>query len=189
MSSPAKEFKKYPYLLSDLYIERANQVWATDITYLKVRGGYIYLVAIIDLYSRKVLSWRISNTVDRHFCLDALREAYAKYGTPEIFNIDQGSQFTSNDFTEALEKKRVRISMDGKGRALDNVYIERLWRSLKYEDIYIREYENIRECMRGVHRYFHFYNIARFHQSLDYRIPDEVYFEGLKMDQELKEAC
>lgn len=187
LSKAASEHKKYPYLLRDLTIDHPNQVWATDITYIKLKGGFIYLAAIIDLYSRKVLSWRISNTMDVGFCIEALEEAFKKYGNPEIFNSDQGSQFTSIEFTKKLEKNKVRISMDGKGRCLDNIYIERLWRSLKYEDIYIREYESILDCTNGVNRYFKFYNQERFHQSLAYKTPDEIYF-GFNNDQELKKV-
>jgi putative transposase len=185
LSKAAQDHKKYPYLLKDLVIDHPNQVWATDITYIKLFGGYVYLVAIIDLYSRKVLSWKISNTMDVSFCLEALFEAFEKYGQPEIFNSDQGSQFTSIDFTKELDNKKIRISMDGKGRATDNIYIERLWRSLKYEDIYIREYETITECALGVRKYFEFYNTQRFHQSLKYKTPDEIYF-GFNNDRKLK---
>jgi putative transposase len=187
LSKASPDHKKYPYLLRGLVIDHPNQVWATDITYIKLMGGFIYLVAIIDLYSRKVLSWRISNTMDVTFCLDALEEAFKKYGKPEIFNSDQGSQFTSIDFISKLESKKIKISMDGKGRALDNIYIERLWRSLKYEDIYIQEYETVAECTLGVRRYFEFYNAERFHQSLEYKTPDEIYF-GFNNNQELKVA-
>ncbi len=183
LSKPCPEHKKYPYLLRGLEIERPNQVWATDITYIKLTGGFIYLTAIIDLYSRKVLSWKISNTQDVEFCIDILEEAVMKYGKPEIFNSDQGSQFTSNDFTGKLEEYKIQISMDGKGRAIDNIYIERLWRSLKYEDIYIKEYETVPECITGVNKYFKFYNSERFHQSLDYKTPDEIYFEYKKLSQ------
>ena len=176
LSKPCPEHEKYPYLLRGLEIEYPNHVWATDITYLKISGGFIYLAAIIDLYSRKVLSWKISNTQDTQFCIEILEQAIEKYGRPEIFNSDQGSQFTSKDFTEKLKENKIKISMDGKGRALDNIYIERLWRSLKYEDIYIREYETVKDCTRGVNKYFEFYNSERFHQSLKYKTPDEIYF-------------
>jgi putative transposase len=187
LSKASPDHKKYPYLLRGLVIDHPNQVWATDITYIKLMGGFIYLVAIIDLYSRKVLSWRISNTMDVTFCLDALEEAFKKYGKPEIFNSDQGSQFTSIDFISKLESKKIKISMDGKGRALDNIYVERLWRSLKYEDIYIQEYETVAECTLGVRKYFEFYNAERFHQSLEYKTPNEMYF-GFNNNQELKVA-
>ncbi len=177
LSKPCAQHKKYPYLLNGLEIKHPNHVWATDITYLKIAGGFIYLSAIIDLYSRKTLSWKISNTLDVDFCIEVLEEAVMKYGKPEILNSDQGSQFTSNDFISKVEEHKIKISMDGKGRAKDNIFIERLWRSLKYEDIYIREYESIVECIEGVNRYFNFYNSQRFHQSLKYKTPDEVYFE------------
>ena len=176
LSKPCIQHKKYPYLLSGLEITHPNHVWAIDITYIKITGGFIYLSAIIDLYSRKALSWKISNTMDVDFCIEALEEAVNKYGSPEILNSDQGSQFTSNDFISKLEEHKIKISMDGKGRAKDNIFIERLWRSLKYEEIYIKEYENISECIKGVNRYFNFYNSQRFHQSLKYKTPDEVYF-------------
>lgn len=177
LSKACPQHKKYPYLLSGLEITHPNHVWATDITYIKITGGFIYLSAIIDLYSRKTLSWKVSNTLDVDFCIEALEEALCKYGKPEIFNSDQGSQFTSNDFTNKLEKHKIKISMDGKGRAKDNIFIERLWRSLKYEDIYIREYETVSECIKGINRYFDFYNSKRYHQSLKYKTPDEEYFE------------
>jgi putative transposase len=181
LSKPSLKHKKYPYLLRGLNIDHSNHVWATDITYIKITGGFIYLVAIIDIYSRKVLSWKISNTMDVDFCIDILKEAIDKYGKPEIFNSDQGSQFTSNDFTDILKDNKIKISMDGKGRALDNIYIERLWRSLKYEDIYIKEYQTVLECAAGIDKYFEFYNTERFHQSLKYETPDDIYFNRLKL--------
>ena len=138
----------------------------------------MYLIAIIDLFSRKILSWRISNTLDNWFCIRALEEALLKYGQPEIFNSDQGSQFTSEDFIKTLEDRGIDISMDGKGRALDNIFIERFWRSLKYENIYLNDYQTVPECRAGVKRYFRFYNTQRYHQSLDYKTPDEFYYEG-----------
>ena len=140
----------------------------------------MYLVAIVDIYSRRVLSHRLSNTLSARFCVDALREAIGKYGAPEIFNTDQGSQFTGEQWTSMLKAHGVRISMDGKGRALDNIYVERLWRSLKYEDIYLNDYESVSELRDGIARYFSFYNSLRFHQSLDYQTPDDVYFEGVR---------
>lgn len=179
LSSPNMEHKKYPYLLRGMEILHVNQAWATDITYIKLNGDFVYLVAIIDLHSRKVLSWRISNTLDAEFCIEALREALSIYGDPEIFNTDQGCQFTSCDFISVLEEQQIKISMDGKGRALDNVYIERLWRSLKYENIFLNEYKNLKELKGGVSSYFEFYNSERYHQSLTYRTPDEVYFAGI----------
>lgn len=175
LSKPVKYHKKYPYLLRNKVIRYPNQVWATDISYIRLPGGHVYCMAIIDLYSRKVLSWRISNTLDPEFCLEALEEAIYLFGEPAIFNTDQGSQFTSEKFIKQLKKHKILISMDGKGRALDNIFIERLWRSLKYEDIYLNSYETMTELKEGVKRYFNFYNTERFHQSLGYKTPDEMY--------------
>lgn len=166
----------YPYLLKNLQIDRANQVWTTDITYLPMAKGFAYLVAIIDLYSRRVMSWRLSNTMDASFCIEALEDAIQKFGTPEIFNTDQGSQFTSDQFTGVLKARGVKISMDGKGRWVDNVFIERLWRSVKYEEVYLKAYQTMQEARQSLHSYFTFYNQTRFHQSLDYQTPDMVYF-------------
>ena len=166
----------YPYLLKDLQIERANQVWATDITYLPMAKGFAYLVAIIDLYSRKVMSWRLSNTMDASFCIEALEDAIQRFGPPEIFNTDQGSQFTSDSFTSVLKAHGVKISMDGKGRWVDNVFIERLWRSVKYEEVYLKAYQTMQEARQSLRSYFIFYNQSRFHQTLDYQTPDMVYF-------------
>lgn len=175
LSKPRKEHKKYPYLLRGKEIRYPNQVWASDLTYLRLPGGFVYLVAILDLFSRKVLSWRLSNSMDPGFCVAALEEAIERYGEPAIFNTDQGSQFTSEAFIGVLKRHSIEISMDGKGRALDNVYVERLWRTLKYEDIYLKSYETMSQMADGVDRYFLFYNSERFHQSLDYRTPDEMY--------------
>ena len=175
-SIPAPGHKIYPYLLANVTIERPNQAWASDITYLPMAEGFAYLVAILDLYSRKVLSFRVSNSMSADFCVEALAEALARYGTPEIFNTDQGSQFTDDDFTAPLLAKGVRVSMDGKGRWIDNVFIERLWRSVKYEDIYLHAYETVRAVRAALTTYFSFYNVDRPHQSLDYRTPDEMYF-------------
>ena len=175
-SIPAEGHKIYPYLLANVAIERPNQVWATDITYVPMAQGFAYLVAILDLYSRKVLSFRVSNALSTEFCVEALEEALTRYGTPEIFNTDQGSQFTAEDFTKVLLAKGVRVSMDGKGRWIDNVFVERLWRSVKYEDIYLHAYESVRELKSALARYFEFYNVRRPHQSLEYRTPDEMYF-------------
>ena len=175
-SIPAKGHKIYPYLLANVAIERPNQAWATDITYVPMAQGSAYLVAILDLYSRKVLSFRVSNAMTTDFCLEALQEALARYGAPEIFNTDQGSQFTAEDFTAALLAKGVRVSMDGKGRWVDNVFVERLWRSVKYEDIYLHAYETVSELKAALVSYFSFYNARRVHQSLEYRTPDEMYF-------------
>ena len=164
----------YPYLLRDVVIERPNQVWSSDITYIPMRDGFLYLVAVMDWYSRYVLSWRLSNTMDVEFCIDALDDAL-RQGTPEIFNTDQGSQFTSRFYTDRLQSQSIEISMDGRGRALDNVFIERLWRSVKYEDIYLKEYESGADCQKGLTSYFKFYSHERPHQSLDYRTPWEVH--------------
>lgn len=179
LSRPNKQHAKYPYLLKGLKINRRNKVWSADITYIRLRRGYAYLVAIIDWYSRYVLSWRLSYSMDTSFCTAALNEALDKYGTPEYFNTDQGSQFTDKTFVGILEeKKTIKISMDGKGRALDNVFVERLWRSVKYEDVYLKKYETMFDCEAGLKKYFSFYNNDRIHQSLDYKIPADVYFIG-----------
>lgn len=169
-----KEHKKYPYLLNDLAITGRDQVWAADITYVRLSRGYAYLVAIMDLYSRYVLSWRLSNALDADFCVEALGEAL-KYGKPVIFNSDQGSQFTSESFTGCLIRNMVSISMDSCGRAYDNIFVERLWRTVKYEDIYIKGYETIFQAKDGLGKYFHFYNTERPHQALGYKTPWEVY--------------
>ncbi len=166
--------KVYPYLLKDVIVERPNQVWCSDITYIPLRRGFLYLVAVMDWYSRHVISWRLSNSLDVDFCLEALDEAF-DHNTPEIFNTDQGAQFTSRFFTERLLSRNVEISMDGKGRALDNVFIERLWRSVKYEDIYLKSYESGADCYKGLSSYFKFYSHERPHQSLDFRTPWEVH--------------
>ncbi len=176
---PAEGHKIYPYLLRRVKIVGANQVWSTDITYVPMHRGFMYLAAIMDWYSRYVLSWRVSNTLETRFCLDALDEALERYGTPEIFNTDQGSQFTSEAFTGRLEAAGIAISMDGRKRALDNVFVERLWRSVKYEDIYLKDYATADELIEGLGHYFTFYDHERVHQALDYRTPWEVYSEGL----------
>ncbi len=176
-SQPGKGHKIYPYLLRDLSIERANQVWATDLCYLPMAKGFMYLVAIMDWHTRRVLSWRVSNTLDTQFCIEALEEALQRFGAPEIFNTDQGAQFASEAFTEVLKDHGVAISMDGKGRWVDNVFVERLWRSVKYEDVYLRAYETPAELRMGLTRYFQFYNTRRRHSALDRRTPDAVYFE------------
>lgn len=175
MSKRHPGHKIYPYLLSSIEIIRPNQVWASDITYLRLRRGFVYLVAIMDWYSRYVLSWRISNAMDVSFCREALEEALGK-GHPEIFNSDQGSQFTSNDFTGILLSKEIAISMDGRGRAFDNIFTERLWRSVKYEEVYLKDYEVCRDAREGLEKYFSFYNNRRYHQSLEYKTPYEVHF-------------
>jgi putative transposase len=176
-STPAPEHKIYPYLLRGLKITRPNQVWSADITYLPLPRGFMYLVAIIDWFSRYVLTWQLSNTLDGHFCLQALQQAL-QHGQPEIFNTDQGAQFTALAFTGLLEAAHIRISMDGRGRALDNIFVERLWRTVKYEDIYLKDYATVPALITGLTRYFTFYNQERFHQSLSYRTPAEVHFGG-----------
>jgi putative transposase len=176
-SQPGQGHKIYPYLLRNLPIERANQVWATDICYIPMARGFMYLVAIIDWHTRRVLSWRVSNTLDAAFCIEALEEALQRFGAPEIFNTDQGAQFTCEAFTGVLKEHGIAISMDGKGRWVDNVFVERLWRSVKYEDVYLRAYETPAELRAGLGRYFEFYNARRRHSALDRRTPDAVYFE------------
>lgn len=176
LSRSDQEQKKYPYLLRGLEVVLPNQVWSTDITYIKLLSGFAFCTAIIDWYSRYVIAWRISNTLDTSFCLDVLEEAL-EIGKPEIFNTDQGVQYTSLAFTGILEKSNIKISMDGRGRALDNIFVERLWRSLKYEDIYLKDYESVKELQEGLKKYFYFYNNERPHQSLDYRYPKELYFK------------
>jgi putative transposase len=176
-SQPGEGHKIYPYLLRGLSIERANQVWATDICYIPMAKGFMYLVAIMDWHSRRVLSWRLSNTLDTDFCIEALEEALQRFGTPDIFNTDQGAQFTSEAFTGLLKEHGIQISMDGKGRWVDNVFVERLWRSVKYEDVYLRAYETPTELRAGLARYFQFYNTRRRHSALDRRTPDAVYFD------------
>jgi putative transposase len=173
-SDPHPEHRIYPYLLRNLLVARANQVWSADITYIPLSQGFMYLVAILDWHSRYVLAWRLSNTLDSDFCVEALQAALSHY-RPEIFNTDQGAQFTSRAFTGVLEQQAIAISMDGRGRALDNVFIERLWRSLKYEDVYLQGYETASELNVGLTKYFHFYCHERPHQALDYRTPGEVY--------------
>ena len=181
-SQPGKGHKIYPYLLKGLVIDRPNQVWATDICYLPMAKGFMYLVAVMDWATRRVLSWRVSNTMDSDFCVEALEEALERYGAPDIFNTDQGAQFTSDAFTGVLKDHEIAISMDGKGRWVDNVFVERLWRSVKYEDIYLRAYETPAELRAGLKRYFEFYNQRRRHSSLARRTPDAVYFEAANID-------
>ena len=170
--------KVYPYLLRNLVIDRPNQVWATDITFIPMARGFFYLVAVMDWCSRRVLSWRVSNTMDTSFCTEALEEAIERYGAPEIFNTDQGSQFTSDDFTGVLKEHEIKISMDGKGRWVDNVFVERLWRSVKYEEVYLKAYDDIRSARASLGIYFEFYNSERRHQSLDRQTPDQVYYDN-----------
>jgi putative transposase len=167
----------YPYLLRDIEISRPDQVWATDITYVPMRHGFLYLMAIMDWYSRYVLAWRLSNTLEGTFCLEGLADAL-RHGRPEIFNSDQGSQFTARAFTERLQACGIAISMDGRGRAIDNVFVERLWRSVKYEEVYLKDYTNAWEAEDSLCRYFRFYCHERIHQALDYRTPAEVYFKA-----------
>ncbi|GAB6886990.1 hypothetical protein JCM13304A_04880 [Desulfothermus okinawensis JCM 13304] len=175
LSVSSNKCKKYPYLLRGLSIKKPDHVWSTDITYIRMSRGFLYLVAIIDWYSRYVLSWELSNTLEVGFCLEALQKAL-KIFRPEIFNSDQGSQFTSKEFTGRLEDAGIRISMDGRGRVFDNIFIERLWRTLKYEEVYIHSYETVKEARESLERYFRFYNTERFHESLGYKTPEEIYF-------------
>jgi putative transposase len=171
----------FPYLLRGLSIERSNQVWAADVTYIPMERGFVYLVAVIDWFSRKVLSWRVSNSLTADFCVDALEEAIARYGRPEIFNTDQGSQFTAADFIGVLKQHEIRISMDGRGAWRDNVFVERLWRSVKYEEVYLRAYESVSAAKAGIGRYLEFFNVRRPHSSLDRQTPDTVYFKSLPL--------
>lgn len=170
----------YPYLLNGLTINRPNQVWASDICYVPMAKGFMYLTVIMDWYSRRVLAWRVSNTLDAEACIAALEEALGRYGPPEIFNTDQGAQYTSEAFIAVLQRQSIHISMDGKGRWVDNVFVERLWRSVKYEDIYLRAYETPAALRRGLAQYFQFYNAQRRHQTLNRQTPDAVYFGNLK---------
>lgn len=183
LSKPAPGHKVYPYLLRDLDITRAGQVWSADVTYLPMARGFCYLTAIMDWASRRVLSFRLSNTLDAAFCIEALDEALKRYGAPQIMNTDQGAQFTCDAFTGLLQAHGVAISMDGRGRWLDNVFIERLWRSVKYEEVYLKAYESIPEARRELAAYFDFYNRRRRHQGLEGRTPDEVYWSTLLTDQ------
>lgn len=169
--------KKYPYLLKKLDITSINQVWATDITYIKMHHGWIYLVAVIDWYSRYILSWEISITMEKEFCIKALNTALKQYSHPEIFNTDQGVQFTSNDFLHELESNNIKISMDGRGRCFDNIFTERLWRTIKQEEIFIKDYKSVPEAIKSISEYIKFYNTERLHSSLNYNTPSEVYFD------------
>jgi len=178
-SKPAPQNKVYPYLLGGLSIERVNQVWCADITYIPMARGFIYLVVVMDWVSRLVLSWRLSNTLGADFCVEALEEALAQCGTPEIFNTDQGCQFTSSEFISVLEHSAITISMDGKGRCMDNIFVKRLWRSLKYEEVYLNAYGSVAEAKAGIAAWLSFYNDERQHQSLGYRTPRQIYQEGL----------
>ena len=188
LSDPAPGHRIYPYLLRGVKIERPNQVWSTDITYIRLRGGFVYLVAILDWYSRYVLAWEVSVTLDTSFCLSALDWAL-RTAKPEIFNSDQGAQFTSEDFTGRLKDQGIPISMDGRGRALDNVFVERLWRTVKYEEVYLKDYSGVPDAIGSLSRYFPFYNHERPHQSLGYRTPAAVYFgDGNEMPRQKKPA-
>ena len=175
-SKPAQGHKIYPYLLRNVAVTRANQVWSTDISYIPMKRGFVYLIAVIDWFSRRVLSWKLSITMDVSFCLEALDEALKKYGKPEIFNTDQGSQFTSIDFTGRLKKEGIAISMDGKGRWCDNVFVERFWRSIKYEEVYLHAYDSVSEARSRIGQYIQFFNSRRPHSSLQAQTPDQVYF-------------
>jgi len=169
------QHKIYPYLLRGVAVTRPNQVWSSDITYIRMARGFVYLVAVVDWYSRKVLSWQLSNTLDGGFCIECLEQALRTFGTPEIFNTDQGCQFTADAFTDVLKSHKISISMDGRGRALDNIFVERLWRDVKYEDIYLKEYVTVPEVQSGLTIYMSFRNAERMHQSLGYNTPDNVY--------------
>jgi putative transposase len=182
LSRRHQQHKIYPYLLRNLPIERVHQVWSCDITYIPMKRGFLYLVAVIDWHSRLVLSWRLSNTMDKSFCVEALQEALDRYGKPEIFNTDQGVQFTCEAFIATLAAQGIRISMDGKGRCLDNIFCERLWRSLKYEEIYLRAYETTAEARTGIGKWFAFYNDERPHQSLDYLTPRQFFATNPPVD-------
>jgi putative transposase len=178
-SRPAPEHPTYPYLLRNVKVSRVNQVWCTDVTYIPMAHGFVYLVAVMDWYSRRVLSWRVSNTLDPAFCVEALHEALSSFEAPEIFNTDQGAQFTATAFTDVLHDHGVKVSMDGKGRYIDNIFVERLWRSVKYEEVYLHAYENVAEARTGLARYFDFYNLDRPHQALGYQTPD-AFHRGLQ---------
>ena len=189
---PNPEHKVYPYLLRNLEITRPNQVWCTDITYIRMQKGFLYLVAVMDWHSRKVLSWRLSNTMDTDFCIAALEEAIENHGTPEIFNTDQGSQFTSMDFTDTLKHHGIRISMDGKGRWMDNVFIERLWRSLKYECVYLQAFESGSDAKRKIGNWMEYYNTQRPHSTFGEKTPFEVYYDlplNGTLDNRLEQAA
>jgi putative transposase len=178
-SKPAPGHTVYPYLLRGLAIDRPNQVWAMDITYVPMARGFIYLAVVMDWFSRRVLSWRVSVTMEAAFCVEALEEALARHGAPEIFNTDQGSQFTGRAFTDVLRERQIAISMDGRGAWRDNVFLERFWRSVKYEEVYLRAYDTVSDARTSLHRYIAFYNGRRPHSSLDGRTPDQVYFTSL----------
>jgi putative transposase len=180
-SKPAAGHKIFPYLLRGVTVARPNQVWSMDITYIPMARGFVYLAAVVDWFSRRVLSWRVSITLEAEFCLDAVEDALARHGKPEIFNTDQGSQFTSAEFTGLLLDNAIAISMDGRGAWRDNVFVERLWRSVKYEEVYLRAYDGVGEARSSIGRYLEFYNRKRPHSSLDARTPDQAYFDGLRL--------
>ena len=180
-SRPSPKHKVYPYLLRGLDINRPNQVWCSDITYIRLDHGFVFLTVVMDWYSRYVLSWEVSITMEEHFCVSALESALRRYGEPEIFNTDQGSQYTGKSFTGALKEHGIRISMDGKGRAMDNIMVERLWRSVKYEDVYVKDYGGVQELISGLRTYFEFYNHERPHQGLGSKTPAEVYYGAQEM--------
>ncbi len=179
LSVPNHAHRIYPYLLKGVSIQRVNQVWSTDITYIRLWQGFVYLVAIMDWHSRFVLNWELSVSMESSFCVSALDDAL-QVACPEIFNTDQGSQFTSEDFTKRLLERGISISMDGRGRAFDNIFVERLWRSVKYEEVYLKDYRNVTEARQGLRDYFEFYNRERLHQSLGYKTPEAIYRQGLK---------
>jgi putative transposase len=183
-SKPNPANKKYPYLLRGVQISRVNQVWSMDITYIKLAKGYVYLTAVVDWHSRYVLAWRVSNTLSADFCVECLNEAL-QYGKPEIFNTDQGCQFTSEGFTSILKDSGIAISMDGRGRALDNIFVERLWRTVKYENVYLKGYQNIPEAEKGLREYFDWYNMGRIHQSLNYKTPWNIFSGMERVDEKI----
>ena len=180
---------KYPYLLKNLKIQRANQVWTSDITYIPMSRGFMYSTVIFDWFSRKILSWQLSNTLESDFCLEALEEALSLYGKPEIFNTDQGVQYTSEAFTSLLKEQEIAISMDGKGRYLDNIMNERLWRTLKHDYLYLHSFDKVLDLKKGLHQFINYYNTSRPHQSLDYRTPNEIYFDTMQIEHYSSKSC
>jgi putative transposase len=180
-SKPEPGHRIYPYLLRGLIVERPNHVWAIDITYIPMARGFVYLAAVMDWFARRILAWQLSNTLEASFCIDAVEEALAKYGSPQIFNTDQGSQFTSAEFTGLLTSNGIEISMDGKGAWRDNVFVERFWRTIKYEEVYLHAYDSVAEARQSIGRYLAFYNARRPHTALDQRTPDQAYFDRLPL--------
>ena len=180
-TKPVPGRRIYPYLLRGLTIDRPNHVWATDITYIPMARGFVYLAAVMDWFARRILAWQLSNTMDASFCINAVEEALAKYGCPQVFNTDQGSQFTSADFTGVLSRNDIAISMDGKGAWRDNVFVERFWRTIKYEEVYLHAYDSIGEARQAIGRYLDFYNARRPHAALDRRTPDQAYYDPLPL--------